>query len=64
MVAWRDEKADHRAGKQLGIAVHDHISIGKKKNASLKGLRLICRGRSVHATRMLELLRSCGHALL
>jgi DNA repair protein RadC len=29
------------AGKPLGIAVHDHIIIGKKSHASLKGLQLI-----------------------
>jgi DNA repair protein RadC len=29
------------AGKQLGIAVHDHIIVGKKHHASLKGLQLI-----------------------
>ncbi len=29
------------AGKRLGITVHDHIIIGKKGHASLKGLRLI-----------------------
>jgi DNA repair protein RadC len=28
-------------GRQLGIAVHDHIIIGKKGFASMKGLRLI-----------------------
>ena len=28
-------------GKQLGIAVHDHIIIGKKGFASMKGLKLI-----------------------
>ena len=28
-------------GKSLGIAVHDHIIIGKQGHASLKGLRLI-----------------------
>ncbi len=28
-------------GKQLGIAVHDHIVIGKKGFASMKGLKLI-----------------------
>ncbi|OJU68885.1 MAG: hypothetical protein BGO05_24485 [Rhizobiales bacterium 63-7] len=27
--------------KPLGITVHDHIIIGKKGHASLKGLRLI-----------------------
>lgn len=29
------------AGKQLGIAVHDHIIIGKKNHASMKGMQLI-----------------------
>ncbi|WP_280948936.1 MULTISPECIES: JAB domain-containing protein [unclassified Mesorhizobium] len=29
------------AGKRLGIAVHDHIIIGRKGNASMKGLLLI-----------------------
>ena len=28
-------------GRQLGIAVHDHIIIGKKGFASMKGLKLI-----------------------
>ena len=28
-------------GRQLGISVHDHIIIGKKGFASMKGLRLI-----------------------
>ena len=28
-------------GKPLGIAVHDHIIIGKKGFASMKGLKLI-----------------------
>jgi DNA repair protein RadC len=27
--------------KPLGIAVHDHIIVGKEENASLKGLKLI-----------------------
>jgi DNA repair protein RadC len=27
--------------KPLGIAVHDHIIVGKEGHASLKGLRLI-----------------------
>jgi len=27
--------------KSLGIAVHDHIIVGKQGHASLKGLRLI-----------------------
>jgi len=27
--------------KSLGIAVHDHIIVGKDGHASLKGLRLI-----------------------
>ncbi|CAM5610871.1 hypothetical protein MAUB1S_10369 [Mycolicibacterium aubagnense] len=29
------------AGKRLGIAVHDHIVIGKRGHASMKGLLLI-----------------------
>jgi DNA repair protein RadC len=29
------------AAKPLGIAIHDHIIIGKDGQASLKGLRLI-----------------------
>ncbi|MER8401221.1 DNA repair protein [Mesorhizobium sp. M1348] len=29
------------AAKRLGIAVHDHIIIGRKGNASMKGLMLI-----------------------
>ncbi len=29
------------SGKRLGIAVHDHIIIGKKGHASMKGLLLI-----------------------
>lgn len=29
------------AGRQLGIAVHDHIIIGKKNHASMKGMQLI-----------------------
>ncbi len=29
------------AGKRLGIAVHDHLIIGKKGYASMKGLLLI-----------------------
>ncbi len=29
------------AGKRLGITVHDHIIIGKKGHASMKGLTLI-----------------------
>lgn len=29
------------AGKRLGVAVHDHIIIGRKGNASMKGLLLI-----------------------
>ncbi|WP_348629965.1 JAB domain-containing protein [Mesorhizobium sp. M7A.F.Ca.US.007.01.1.1] len=29
------------AGKRLGIAVHDHIIIGRKGYASMKGLLLI-----------------------
>ena len=29
------------SAKPLGIAVHDHIIIGKKGNASMKGLLLI-----------------------
>jgi DNA repair protein RadC len=28
-------------GRQLGIAVHDHIIIGKKGFASMKGMKLI-----------------------
>ena len=28
-------------GRKLGIAVHDHIIIGKKGHASMKGLLLI-----------------------
>jgi DNA repair protein RadC len=37
----RLERAGHRRGKALGIAVHDHLIIGKGGHASLKGLRLI-----------------------
>ena len=29
------------SGRNLGIAVHDHIIIGKSGHASMKGLRLI-----------------------
>jgi DNA repair protein RadC len=29
------------AARPLGIAVHDHIIVGKDGHASLKGLRLI-----------------------
>lgn len=29
------------AGKRLGVAVHDHIVIGKRGHASMKGLLLI-----------------------
>lgn len=29
------------AGKLMGISVHDHIIIGRKGYASMKGLRLI-----------------------
>ena len=29
------------AGKRLGITVHDHIIIGRKGHASMKGLALI-----------------------
>jgi DNA repair protein RadC len=29
------------AGKPLGVAVHDHIIIGKKSHVSMKGLALI-----------------------
>jgi DNA repair protein RadC len=29
--------------KPLGIAVHDHIIVGKNRYASLKGMRLIQR---------------------
>jgi len=32
---------DRRRGKPLGIAVHDHIIVGKDGHASLKGMRLI-----------------------
>ncbi|RWB09299.1 MAG: DNA repair protein [Mesorhizobium sp.] len=30
-----------KAGKRLGIAVHDHIIVGRKGYASMKGLLLI-----------------------
>jgi hypothetical protein len=35
-------KAIVEIAKPLGIAVHDHIIVGKEGHASLKGLRLIC----------------------
>ena len=34
-------KAIVEIAKPLGIAVHDHIIIGKNGHASLKGMRLI-----------------------
>ena len=34
-------KAIIDVAKSLGIAVHDHIIVGKDGHASLKGLRLI-----------------------
>ena len=37
----RDDEDHRRDGKPLGIAVHDHIIIGKKGFASMKGLKLI-----------------------
>ena len=34
-------KAIAEAAKPLGIALHDHIIVGKDGHASMKGLRLI-----------------------
>ena len=36
-----DDAADHRGGGPLGIAVHDHIIVGKDGHVSLRGLKLI-----------------------
>ena len=49
--------------KPLGIAVHDHIIVGKEGHASLKGLRLIrpCVPGAAHeANSEPQLLRSLG----
>ena len=46
--------------KPLGIAVHDHIIIGRKGNASMKGLLLIlgvCPTREVAGGRRRLLIR-------
>ena len=34
-------QAVHDIAKPLGIALHDHIIVGKEGHASLKGMRLI-----------------------
>jgi hypothetical protein len=38
---YSDDAGDRGIAKPLGIAVHDHIIVGKDGHASLKGLKLI-----------------------